>query len=139
MQSPNHSQSTANQLLSKGPGYKSIYDSGGRRVEISQKSLRILWKDKKGELHENLYIKELDPERKRKMGYKSENWHLYPDKKNCNYWILQQRNAQNKPTGIIRMIEKGKADRKGLFIDRNEIIAHSESDWIYYAKRGGDI
>lgn len=37
------------------------------------------------------------------------------------------------------MIEKGKADRKGLFIDRNEIIAHSESDWIYYAKRGVDI
>ncbi len=73
------------------------------------------------------------------MGYKSENWSLYPDKKNCNYWILQQRNAQNKPTGIIRMIEKGKADRKGLFIDRNEIIAHSESDWIYYAKRGVDI
>jgi hypothetical protein len=69
------------------------------------------------------------------MGYKSENWSLYPDKKNCNYWILQQRNAQNKPTGIIRMIKKSKADKK-----RNDkVIPHSESDWIYYAKKGVDI
>lgn len=139
MQSPNHSQSTANQLLSKGPGYRIIYNSWWRRVEISQKSLRIVWKDKDGKLYEKLYIKELDPERKRKMGYKSENWSLYPNMKNCNYWILQQRNAQDKPTGIIRMIEKSKADRKRHFMDEDEIIAHSESDWIYYAKRGIDI
>lgn len=102
-------------------------------------SLRIVWENGDGELHEKLYIKELDPERKRKMGYKSENWSLYLDKKNCNYWILQQRNAQNKPTGIIRMIEKSKADRKWHLVDKDEIIAHSESDWIYYARKGVDI
>ena len=54
--------------------------------------------------------------------------------KNCNYWILKQRNAQDKPTGIIRIIEKSKADRK-----RHKIIAYSESDWIYYARKGVDI
>lgn len=138
MQSPNHEKCIEGQVLSKGPGYKTIYKTSCKKVEISQNSLRIVWKDKEDKRHEKLYIRVLDAEKKRKIKFKSENWNLYPDKKS-GYWILEQKNAAHKSTGIIRIIEKNKSHKKGWAIHNTEIIADSEEDWIYYAQRKVDI
>lgn len=135
MQSPNHEKCIEGQVLSKGPGYKTIYKTSCKKVEISQNSLRIVRKDKEGKRHEKLYIRVLDAEKKRKIRFKSENWHLYSGKRSDDYWILEQKNAAHKSTGIIRIIEKSKAYKRWNISYGDEIIALSEGDWIYYTQR----
>ena len=69
----------------------------------------------------------------------SENWipqrPIYNDK--CSYYVLQQRDAQNNPTGFYKIIQRDKAKKvNDHLIGNTEILAeNSEDDWMYYERR----
>lgn len=65
--------------------------------------------------------------------FKSENWKIYPDVGNSQYWIFEQFDAKDKPRGVIRIIKKSMAQAtSGLFAIKVEA---NPSCCRYYAKR----
>lgn len=81
-----------------------------------------------------MYERIADRKKRRWVEDLSENWCLLMDGATYGYFILQQRNAYNRPNGFYKIVKKDRAERFGFIGQR--IRAKSEDDWIYYAKRG---
>lgn len=83
---------------------------------------------------ETMYHKILDTKIKREIEFHSERWKVWPDFGNCSdYWILEQRNAEGKRTGAMKIIRKRHSYDDGFV--RKKIRAKDERDWIYYVDR----
>lgn len=135
MQSRRSSIVSERRRLVSGAGFTTIYCTDKTKIEISAqgKYLRMTkFRDgqKKGE---RLYIRISDERKKRRIEDLSENWHLCVDGDTYGYYVLQQQNAHNKPTGYYKIIRKEKAELLGSTI--RVMRARSEDDWIHYGKK----
>lgn len=130
MQSQKIQSNFAGKKLKRGPVYRNIYQSEKRRVQLSEKTLKII--DEKSK-REKLYWKIETEEEKEKIEYRSERWSRYPDVDlSCKYWIFIQKDANNYETGFVKILLKEKSEKTGFF--ETDIVAKNEKDWKYYAK-----
>jgi hypothetical protein len=65
----------------------------------------------------------------RKIEAQSEYWIVRTDER---FYILVQADSQNRPLGNIKLVEKSKARKKGVF---NITVEANADDWTYYKRR----
>ena len=119
-------------ILESGVGYSLIYKSDKVKYELSNKKT-ILRKTvcKNGKTIESLYERIIDISVKHKIELKSINWKIIDEHPKKEYYILVQCNAENKPTGNIKIVKKSKA--KWNFFKKN--VEANDDDWMYYVRR----
>ena len=134
-QSPSKTNSTISndKKIVQGVGYSTIYRSETRKYELSvqETSLRrtvII----NSERHERLYTKVDNREIIKKIEFSSERWEQYGIGNTYNYIIMEQRNAEGKLTGYIKIIKKSRASVRGVF---HTVVEANKSDWTYYKRR----
>ena len=115
--------------------YVTIYDSEVAKVELSTNGIILRRKGIQNNRHyEYLYERVTDPVRIRAIEERSVNWMLLEPAYSKNHYVLRQADAQNRPTGNIKVVEKKLAFLKG-FISLS-VDARPE-DFSYYERRKG--
>lgn len=128
MQSPRSNNTTIkeNKKFSKGVGYTTIFTSDLGKFELSNKESVLRVTTCTGEC---LYSIVKEPEKIQKIEFRSENWVRLNKRSDQKYIILEQKNADNKRTGYIKIIKNSKVR------SRLARVSTSNKDCAYYEQR----
>lgn len=117
--------------LEKGVGYETIYCSDKEKVEIST-SHSELRKTLLMNGREIQYKRESNPDTIREIETRSVNWKLRGADNSKGYYVEIQLNAENKPTGNIRIVPHRYAKIVGLLSPKLEA---DKEKYTYYVRR----
>ena len=136
-QSPNNISSPptiTERKLVKGAGFITIYLSEKRQFDLSNKKKYLRRTETQyGRKREDLYERVTEPAKIEGIESRSVNWRTRGNKSKYNYFILEQLDAYNKPTGNIKIIEKNKAETLGIL--GTEVIPNVGEKFLYYKRR----
>lgn len=69
-----------------------------------------------------------------KKVFGSKDWEVWGDRRGCNYWILEEKSADDKPQ-CIKIIKKAKSTVERDAHNKILAIRGKDKDWIFYARR----
>ena len=125
-------QSPGMPMTSQKKGFRTIYDSGTLKFEISSSESVIKKTSRSGKKVE-LYDRVNDRKRIQEIRNKSENCIV---RLGDEYIIQEQQNAQDRPNGFCNVIKRSKAKVRLHWMSDPDVWAkYSESDWMYYERR----
>jgi len=136
MQSPPKTTESAENKSYKSIAYFTIFNSGKIKFMLSNSfehnwMRKIIYRRNGISREEGLFSRTQDPEKIRKIEFKSENWKYY---EGCQYIICEQRDAKEEPTGCYKIIEKEKLKVIQTYYGKR-ITTDSVNDCMYYRKR----
>lgn len=120
----------------KSAGYFTILETDWRKYELSvgENFLRIKCIDAYGKIKGSYLCERVtDPERIRSLERRSENWLVRGKWSGYDYYILEQRNADNKALGVCKIVKKADAKVSRFILDK-EVVA-PEWAWLYFERR----
>lgn len=111
-----------------------IYRDDCKRYELlAQKTILRKTVIQNGRRNQILYSRVDNQLDKNKIEHRSVNWKAL---KSNSYLILIQADANNRPTGYLKIIENIKAViNKNFFGKVESVTARRQEDWIYYTRR----